>query len=96
MDDEIQAEEPKPLDQRITAQIPPEKVGGEPNPFRLPPKRMGPVRKTIMYVGFVGLLALGLSMQVWRKNPFPQAAFLVGSVIFFIWLAGWTTWKRPR
>ena len=98
MDDAIQGEKPKPKDELITAQKPSEPIAAQrqENPFKLPDKDMGPVRKTIMIVGFICLLFLGeRTTHKFRHHPLEEIAFLIGSVAYFAWLAPWVTWKRP-
>ena len=61
--------------------------------IRASANEMGPVRRAIMRISFVVLVLLGIWM-ILTKNPFVSYAFLIGSVVFFVWLARWTTWKR--
>jgi len=48
-----------------------------------------------MVAGFFGLVWLGLSLQG-TKSPPLQLAFLLGAVAYFVWLATWTTWSKPK
>src|SRR5262245_10936991 len=100
MDDDIQGERPELRDKAIAAAKPTEQLVAhdQGNPFKVADKDMGPVRKRIIIVGFVGLLVLGYIMNQPGLHPLSDLAsltFLIGSVVYFVWLAQWTTWNRP-
>lgn len=93
MDEQIRENKPEPSSEHITNRIPAQDHDSEVNPFKLPGKRMGPASRTIMWVGFLTILALGLAMGTDLKHPVIGVAFCLAVPVYFAWLACWIGYK---
>jgi hypothetical protein len=97
-DDEIQAEKPAPREERVTAKKPLTLAGDDCNPFKLPGNKandpfagLTPVRKSVAWMGFIGLVVLSCTID--NYSPWQNQSYLLLFVAYFILLACWTRWS---